>query len=268
MQTVLHRPHNITLEMSSAGKRIQYPVFVEWKLDGEFNVLKTDTSTPDLQNKYGKLRWNFPVTDAFKGIKCIVLGELHWGDGKNGALYDFLKHKEDDGLYFTMFDCLEYEGISLRLLSLMKRREALIDIIQRIHMGWVYLSKSVWCENIDEVNECIEENKRDGYEGVVIKPAHSVFNGGSNWIKIKHTATMDLSVARVDPALERIDVWVPSESANTATLCGVKVMNKVKATLKIGDIVEIKHFGRLSQGGLRHPSFVRKRYDKTKPSYI
>ncbi|MDD5496765.1 MAG: hypothetical protein PHP46_06705, partial [Candidatus Omnitrophica bacterium] len=62
------------------------------------------------------------------------------------------------------------------------------------------------------------------------------------------------------PAQERIEVLVHN-GANSKPV-GVKVMNKVKATLKVGDIVEIEHQGILSQGGLRHPVFVRLREDK------
>ena len=36
---------------------------------------------------------------------------------------------------------------------------------------------------------------------------------------------------------------------------GVKVCNKDKALLKVGDDVKIEHQGVLSNGGLRHPVF-------------
>jgi len=99
------------------------------------------------------------------------------------------------------------------------------------------------------------------YEGIVVKSADSrLIMGVSPWVKLKKKETSDLEVISIDQTQERIEVLVHNGTASKGV--GVKVMNKVKATLKVGDIVEIEHQGILSKGGLRHPVFIRRRDDK------
>jgi hypothetical protein len=257
--------------------------FVDTKYDGEFNELvivhDEGIGTPTLINKNGKRRTDCSITEAFDipYIQTIrVLGELYWYPGKNGALYDFLSNKSSDDLSYAVFDILELNGFDLTKEPLTHRREQLIRVLGMIQypptgkLSGVHLGYSEWADDIQDVKDYLAVNKDAGYEGVVVKPAYSAFTNGCNWYKIKHQSTWDLEVHIIDPALERIEVWVRFVQPGliTTVSCGVKCLNRDKAKLKVGDIVEIKHYGQLSGGGLRHPSFVRARPDKTKASQV
>ena len=241
-------------ELRGDIRAIRYPAYVEAKCDGELNWFKPDKEC--LINKSGKIRYSFPITKELSHIKHKLLGELYWGDGKAGALYEFLKHQTDDELKFMVFD-VDIPG------TYFERRMWLIEHISPTpHVRIVDASRALTKDNIEPNYDYYVHCLR--YEGIVVKSGDSrLIMGICPWVKMKNKETSDLPVAYIDPTLERIDVWVQlSDDNHIGKMCGVKVMNKVKATLKIGDIVEIEHQGILSQGGLRHPVFIRRRDDK------
>ena len=241
-------------ELRGDIRSMRYPAYVEAKCDGELNWFKPDKES--LINKSGKIRYSFPITKELSHIKHKLLGELYWGDGKAGALYEFLKHQTDDELKFMVFD-VDIPG------TYFERRMWLIEHISPTpHVRIVDASRVLTKDDIEPHYDYYVHNLR--YEGIVVKSGDSrLIMGICPWVKMKNKETSDLPVAYIDPTMERIDVWVQlSDDNHIGKMCGVKVMNKVKATLKIGDIVEIEHQGILSQGGLRHPVFIRRRDDK------
>jgi hypothetical protein len=77
-------------------------------------------------------------------------------------------------------------------------------------------------------------------------------------MKAKRTA--DLEVVSISDTQERIEVAVPvTPEKDLFVKCGVKVCDKKKKTLALGDIVEIEYQVQLPSGSLRHPVFIRKR---------
>ncbi|MDD5496587.1 MAG: hypothetical protein PHP46_05765 [Candidatus Omnitrophica bacterium] len=244
-------------ELRGDIRTIRYPAYIEAKIDGELNWFKPDNKC--LINKSGKIRSSFPITKELSHIKHRLLGELYWGDGKAGALYEFLKHQTDDELKFMVFD-VDMPGTYL------DRRLWLIEHISPTpHVRIVDASRALTKDDIEPNYDYYVHGLH--YEGIVVKSGDSrLIMGVCPWVKMKNKETSDLPVAYIDPTQERIDVWVQlSDDNRIGKMCGVKVMNKIKATLKIGDIVEIEHQGILSQGGLRHPTFIRKREDKSIP---
>ncbi len=243
-------------ELRGDIRAIRYPAWVEAKIDGEMNWFIPGSKFPYLINKSGKIRHSFPITKELSRINKRLLGELHWADGKAAALYEFLKHQTDDELNFTVFD------VDMPLPYLERRLWLIENIMPAPHVRLVNASRIM---SKDEIRLHYEHYVNAlHYEGIVVKSGDSRFiMGVSPWVKIKKKETSDLPVAYIDPTMERIDVWVQlSDDNHIGKMCGVKVMNKVKATLKVGDIVEVEHQGILSQGGLRHPVFIRRRDDK------
>ena len=240
-------------ELKGDIRAIRYPAWVEAKIDGELNWFKPDKEFPYLINKSGKIRHSFPITKELSHIDKRLLGELYWGDGKAKALYEFLKHQTDDELKFMVFDVNMPGTYSERKLWLMDH------ILPTPHVQLVGWSKILTKDGIKINYDCYVNAM--GYEGIVVKSGDSrLIMGICPWVKIKKKETSDLEVISIDPTQERIEVLV--HSAVGSKPVGVKVMNKIKTTLKVGDIVEIEHQGILSQGGLRHPVFVRLREDK------
>ncbi len=246
-------------ELRGDIRAMRYPAYVEAKCDGELNWFKPDKEYPYLINKSGKIRYSFPITEELSHIKHRLLGELYWGDGKAGALYELLKHQTDNELKLMVFD-VDIPGIYLE-----RRMWLTKHISPTPHVKIVDASKAMTKADVERNYDYYVE--RLHYEGIVVKSGDSrLIMGVCPWVKIKKKETSDLPVAYIDPTLERIDVWVQlSDDNRFGKMCGVKVMNKVKATLKVGDIVEIEHQGILSQGGLRHPVFLRIREDKCAP---
>ena len=241
-------------ELRGDIRSIRYPAYVEAKCDGELNWFKPDKEY--LINKSGKIRYSFPITKELSHIKHKLLGELYWGDGKAGALYELLKHQTDDELKFMVFD-VDMAGTYLE-----RRMWLTKHISPTPHVRIVDASRALTKDDITRNYDYYVYGLH--YEGIVVKSADSrLIMGVCPWVKMKNKETSDLPVAYIDPTLERIDVWVQlSDDNHIGKMCGVKVMNKVKTTLKVGDIVEIEHQGILSQGGLRHPVFIRRREDK------
>jgi len=241
-------------ELRGDLRAMRYPAWVEAKVDGELNWFVPGKEFPYLINKSGKIRYSFPITKELSHINKRLLGELHWQDGKAKALYDFLEHQTDDELNFTVFD------VDLPLPYLERRSWLIENVSPTAHVRLVDASRIM---SKDDVRLHYEHYVNVlGYEGIVVKSGDSRFiMGVSPWVKLKKKETLDLEVISIDPTQERIEILV--HNGPTSKPVGVKVMNKVKATLKVGDIVEIEHQGILSKGGLRHPTFLRKREDKS-----
>jgi len=242
---------------------ISYPCYAEIKLDGEANVYYNESLTSKAS---GKIRRDFPVVRTLSWImheiglpNAMLFGELFWGEGKAGALYDFLSHQKDDNLRFCIFDIydptLDGKGYE-------ERREAMISILDSkayADQDKVLMTKPHYLEVPNDLLALIASNKLQGWEGLVVKNKDSVLyaNGSmimnqTGWVKIKHKATGDYVVSHIDPIQERMDVNV------NGRLVGCKLVNKYRPFVHVGDVVEITHMGILSNQGLRHPSFTGK----------
>lgn len=233
---------------------MRYPAYVEPKIDGELNWFKVIKGEPYLINKSGKMRSDFPAVielDEMLENDSNLLGELHWGDGKSGDLYEFLKHQKDDELQFTVFD-VDMPG------TYEERRVWLENNIKKAkHVDLVKKSK---CLAKDWISLWYTDYITEGYEGIVVKPADSrLVMGPCSWVKMKHRETLDCMVENISTTQDRIEVRTKLNKAGA--ICGVKCTKASKSTLRAGDIVEIEHQGILSGGGLRHPVFIRKKGD-------
>lgn len=247
---------------------IHLPAFADIKYDGEYCVADTRGGVhgyPKLINSYGKARVDCPILRELPP-ESVFYGELTWNGGFNGELYSLLSHKTDDELFMYVFDVSILEGRDVTKLPLMDRRELLLNMLGLWRQGssmHVATVNSYYCDDKVDIEEAFGAATRDGYEGVVIKQANQVLNFGASctWVKLKHTLNADLKVIAIDPSQERIECELPNRRP-----LGVKVMNKIKQTLQVGDMVEIQHYGVLNGGGLRHPVFIRKRDPNKKVS--
>lgn len=232
---------------------IKYPVYVDTKYDGELNMLIYEHGNIFSVNKYGRRR------DSLNGFQriignlknrntqqCILLSELVATEGKQGDLYNLLTQKNSLKSKLAIFDIMYLDGNDVTKLPLDERREILM------HRQLQTASGSNALVNSEEA--VIGEFKNhisDGYEGVVVKERRSqlMFNP-SNWVKLKYQDTSNFEVAEIDSVRDRIEVHVGIRTVGVRCTC--------KSELSVGDIVEIKHYGFLEKGGLRHPSFVRR----------
>jgi hypothetical protein len=244
------------IELRASIDNIVYPAFVDIKFDGELNTLRISESDgiPELlfENKYGNVRnaLNYrciadylPNLMKFKGTTLI--GELFYGEGKAGALYDLLSHRKDSGLNFRAFDI--FNGVDG--FTLLERKRVLCDTIPALCVPNVVANSKQ--EAMNSYLECVLK----GYEGVVVKPCNdrAACVGTMLWAKIKNKDSNVYEVSMVDPTRERIEIVC--KYPDKAISVGVKVVNRVKHTLQRGDKVLIEHQGILKSGSLRHPVF-------------
>jgi hypothetical protein len=247
------------------------PSFVDAKLDGEYAVWFKN----GIYNKNGVERRDFPAADLGKllashlmGMTGIdfenlqILGELHWQNGKAGDLYKLLSNKLNAELVFTVFDY--FCGVPCG--TIMDRRGTLVEAYDKAFPTPEVSLRLVpfkFCEK-DEVQEGIQSFTNDGYEGVVVKPVDSL----GTYYKFKSVETSDLKVLSADPWKARIGLEHPQRPG--VELCGCKYDGTDRAGL-VGKVVEIQYLQKLYNAGglltgLRNPSFLRVRDDKTEAS--
>lgn len=258
-------------ELRGSLDGMRYPAFAEQKYDGEFGfLLRPDGGCLWMINKYNKARRDFPALDAIeaqldsKGVSSVMLlGELYYGQGTQGSLYELLSHKEDDRLNIALFDIAFLDGEDLRKFPLLERRETLMRLFDTDDTK-LFLIPPVVVTDKEEVREFFERCTQIGkFEGIVVKPLDSpLILGPCPWAKVKYKDQSDYVVYSIDPVKERIEIEASVVSAVSGNpmrvVVGVKVSNKDKAVLKVGDMVTIEHQGVLKSGSLRHPVFIGK----------
>ena len=246
------------LRGSTAG--LTFPVWAQKKIDGEYNWLVNDPDRiPYTVNKYGLIRYDYPVTQsippALRKHHFILIGELYYGDGKNGALYDLLQNKENDALNFYVFDIL-----SLGMDATPIAKKPFIERMERLwELGLECQVQGMMVENPLQLTIYFESIIKLGYEGIVVKDLNSpLMLGPSNWVKMKKKDVSEFQVCSIDPVRQRIEVVVDTSTPGVHKRVGCKCSNKDKRTLKVGDVVKIEHQGILAGGGLRHPVYKGK----------
>ncbi len=251
-------------ELKGKIETIRYPVYVEPKMDGITNWLYLpslyDPGDGDIEGSYlvngnGKVMFDLPIAREIEitNVPHRLLGELYCGEGKAGDFYK-IKGASENELKFIVYD-IDMPG------TYEERSKWLDGYIK--DTDHVKLIRQHRCTLKSQVDYYFEEFVKQGYEGIVVKSFDSrLIMGPCPWVKMKHKETLDLEVFSISRTQERIEVLVPLINETGNVICGVKVMNKIKSTLKVGNIVEIEHLGRIDGGNLRSPVFLHKREDK------
>ena len=244
-------------ELRGTINQIRYPAWAEIKLDGEFNhLIRANGQETKLINKHGLIRTDCPITrkvDKLFNGPVHMIGELHYGEGKQHDLYNLLKNQGSDSLNFTAFDIVELEGVDMRGQTLLTRLGKLSHF--RAPLGQIVRDRS-------EAQICFQKTIDTGYEGIVLKNLDErLVLGPCGWFKWKMKDQTDLEITMIDQVKERMEVAVfhIDKGVRRVKQCGVKIMNADKKLLKVGDLVTIEHQGILSGGGLRHPVFISKK---------
>ena len=253
-------------ELRGTMAAMQFPAFVETKYDGEFSYVHYRKDKPSYTiNKYGTIRQDFialNVLDEF--IKnahtidnALFLAELFYDEGYASQLYKLLSHKHDNALGLKIFDIAILNDQAMNQDTLMDRKETLLNIFNHKPVKALLLVDPILVHEKTQADDCFKTIVALGYEGCVVKACNSpLVLGPCAWVKLKHKDRTDYQVMMIDKTLERIEVEVRLPTFNKN--CGLKVMNKDKATIKVGDWVTVEHQGVLDTGGLRHPVYIKK----------
>ena len=297
---------NYTIVYPSAvgeKKDIGYPCFADTKYDGELNfVIIRNGVVEEMVNKdkYGGHRVEFTALEQIKqlGIKgnVMVVCELYMGKG-DGAVYEFLRNRDNDDLKCALFAMWEYKEVSPRYFVPVEQKAFIdmrADLAQHFTapLSHVHLSKGKTINNEQEMKVAVDTAINDGWEGVIAKALRSFWVGGDTkaWTKIKKKGTADLPVIGYSRKAKYLSLLLGHEvNGELVPLCRCANFKhserlQLKARLEQAKLPPEKQFNKQNflvdpsimvevefqelihingvLTGLRHPSFVREREDK------
>lgn len=192
------------------------PAWAEMKWDGVRALAVWDGSRLRLRARTGSdITAKYPELTAVSlsrvegsdpgfGGPCIVDGEIVALDARGRPSFPLLQKrinltkKEEIArempqtpVRYLLFDALSRDGEDLRPLPLAERRVVLEEI--GAHVGPPFAVPAVF----DDVDDALEESRRLGLEGIVVKNPRSAYSGGErseNWLKVKFLQTQEVVI--------------------------------------------------------------------------
>lgn len=120
---------------------------------------------------------------------------FHYVQGCMGSLSEraIQIQKEEQMLYYKVFDILEYEGQDLRKRTLRERRKILEEIFKMNKFKYLILVEQIKDEK--GKRELFDIEIENGSEGIILKNLNSIYvedkRPSNTWIKVKLTQTYD-----------------------------------------------------------------------------
>jgi DNA ligase 1 len=179
----------------------------EPKLDGERIIAMREGDKINLwTRRHIESSYKFP--EIVHDLKTNVNGDNWILDGEltvPGGFRKLLKRNVEDKLkisllskklpgMFNVFDILEFQGENLTLKPLVKRKKILL---KNVHSGEHMRIVPFQIENSEKVREHFKKALEEGFEGLVVKKADSIYEPGKRsgeWLKIKREETIDVNV--------------------------------------------------------------------------
>jgi DNA ligase 1 len=179
----------------------------EPKLDGERIIAMRDGETINLwTRRHIESSYKFP--EIVHDLKTNVNGDNWILDGEltvPGGFRKLLKRNVEDKLkisllskklpgMFNVFDILELSGENLTLKPLVQRKKILL---KNVHSGEHMRIVPFQIETSEKVREHFKKAVEEGFEGLVVKKADSIYEPGKRsgeWLKIKREETIDVNV--------------------------------------------------------------------------
>jgi len=136
------------------------------------------------------------IVHALKGLKmdAVIDGELTVMDEKGRVSFQLLQHydpqKEQVILRFWVFDLLWLNGHDIREMELIKRKELLSTIVDKLANPLVVYSKHV----AGRGKLLLEEARKEGWEGLIAKNSSSHYTSNKrseSWLKFKFQQTQE-----------------------------------------------------------------------------
>lgn len=108
---------------------------------------------------------------------------------------------------------------------------------------------------------------KNNYEGLVLKKRDAVYNSGGrtpDWIKVKFVTTIDCIVMNVrDDNKDSVRLGLLDGMGSLVEVGRASLIGKEKkATIQVGDVIELKYLYAGANGRLYQPTILRKRDDK------
>jgi len=280
-----------TLMEPEQFETLTYPVFGEIKYDGERATIyyKKDEYCKIMSRNGNNITNQFPeivklVKNSLNNdIKEIILdGEII------SKTFNSLQKRmnrlekninEDYDLTFVCFDWIKYNNCNLSNMKQYKRRTFLKEFFVSYEPKFL-LSKCYRFKNKEQLQRFYQKCIDNKEEGIMIKELDSYWSDDrKQWYKVKPVYTSEMEVFKYDYGKGKnkdyINIlWVKDKNGviKTKVSSGIndemrKYLTKIKDDI-IGKIVEIKYNSVTDTNSLRHPRFVKIRYDKDEADEI
>ncbi len=138
---------------------------------------------------------------ALPAQQAVLDGELvaldRHGHSDFGLLQRLLERGQTDELRYVAFDLLYLDGVDLRAVAQIERRELLSALVARTGSPLIAYSEHVQ----GDADEVLAASGRIGLEGIVSKRADAPYRSGRHqaWIKLKHAADESFVIVGYTP---------------------------------------------------------------------
>ena len=269
--------------------RVEYPVYVEPKLDGVRVVAHIDFSTNRIEMFFRsgnpvlsllhieKLLMNSRkhFEDAGYGDKIFLDGEVTHPDGyKTASGQSRWIHEQAPELEYSIFDAIDDGEAHMpyvdRITKLNKIEYAFTD-----NMWVVKVVPSLIAEDLGEVNEIYADYMAKGMEGVMVKDANAPYveKRSFYWMKMKEELSVDIPIVgffegqgKYKEMLGGVIAEIPATGRQVRVGSGFTDSQRAEVWENqndyLGMTAEIKYQYETHLGSLRHPVFKTWRTDK------
>jgi ATP-dependent DNA ligase len=272
---------------------LPYPIYSEVKYDGERACIYYENGSIKIMSRNGNdISSQYPeiikkIKESFEktGISKIFLD----GEIISKSFNDLQKRMNrleknintDYDLEFICFDILNVDNISLIDTKQIDRRIILEKLFEKNDLK-IKISESIFCHNIQELNDFYYKCINRGEEGIIVKELDALWateeNDRKKWYKVKPVYTSDLKVFKYEYGKGKNKDFITVlyvEDKNGVIRSKVsgmtdemkKFITKMKDDI-IGKIVEVKYNKVTDTNSLRHPRFIRIRFDKNEVDEI
>ena len=265
--------------------KLDFPVFGEIKYDGERAIISCENGNISITSRNGNdITKQYPevisiinnIRDINKIDNFILDGEIV--SSSFNALQKRMNRLEsnintDFDINFVCFDIITFNGNDKREVPQSYRRSHLESFLG------LKLSECIICHDIEELNNFYNKAVENKEEGIIIKDFNAKWalkdEDRELWYKVKPVYTSDLEIYKVEKGSGKnkdyINILhVKDKTGNIKTKVSSGITDEQRKLLThmwikeelIGKIVEVKYNQITDTNSLRHPRFIRLRFDK------
>ena len=175
--------------------------------------------------------------------------------------------KEAKGLF--LFDVLQVDNRDVRSKPLTERKKILREILK----GTGLEVHTTFARSAQKIKELMDENVKQGREGVMVKNPSSTYGQPNSWLKLKKFDTLDVFVTDIVETKEMRSTGIPhswsvavyDDFGNVVNLgdVGSTVEMVNPRDVKKGSVIEVRFQELTRDKKLRAPFILRIRHDKT-----
>lgn len=262
-------------------KRMQFPCYVDIKLDGVRGLAIPSGNKYGIYSRNGKNFKNFTKIEEELEILSKNLGKSITFDGEvtSGHFQDLMKmvNRKEDGLEMAKDSIYNIFDIVLLNIPLRERLEELEEckrIINENKLAHLNIITGIIVNNYAEIEEYYKEKLSNGFEGIMIKNLDTSYEykRSFGWMKMKPTETEDIKIVGFEEGTGKfiniLGAFICElESGNTIRVGSGFTDDQrkdywEKKEILRGQIIEVKFQEKTKDGKLRFPIFVRFRKDK------